>query len=139
MPQMVKKTLGTGDRRWLASAHGIRNCRSSVLDVSAFTLGTHFPDGYFPSGLIVNCANEQAVVPFTGAAGEVFGVLFDDVETDGVEDLNVPIFRHGGINTAYLPVATNLPTTAPAGFFFVSPVTTTTTTAAATTTTTTEA
>ena len=48
--------------------------------------------------------------------------LFGDAATDGVEDLNVPIFRHGGINTNYLPVKTNLPTAAPAGFFFVTGV-----------------
>lgn len=122
MPELRKKTLGTGDYRWLASAHGIRNCRTSVLDVSTFTKATHYANDYFPSGLMVNVADEKAVKPWTGAAGEVLGFLFGDAATDGVEDLNVPIFRHGGINTNHLPVKTGLPTAAPAGFFFVTGV-----------------
>lgn len=120
MPGLKRKSFSPGNQSWLASTHGIRNCRSGVLDVSTFTKATHFPDGYFKSGLIVNVADEGAVKPFTGGAGEVFGVLFSDQETDGVEDVNAPIFRHGQVKTARLPLVTNLPTTAPNGFVFIT-------------------
>ena len=105
MPRRSTETFSDGDQSWLGSAHGIRNCRSAILDVSAFTKGTHYPNGYFPSGLEVNVASETALKPWTGATGEVLGVLFTDQPTDGVEDLNVPVLRHGMIKTARLPVA----------------------------------
>ncbi|TSD68126.1 hypothetical protein [Aeromicrobium piscarium] len=119
MPQLKRESVTTGDQSWVGSGHGIHNCRTSVLDVSAFTKADHYPDGYFPSGLIVNVADESSVKPFTGATGEVFGVLFTDQTTDGVEDLNVPIFRHGFIKVDRLPVTTNIPDDAPNGFVFI--------------------
>lgn len=120
MPELRKKSWSAGDQSWLGSTHGIRNCRTAVLDVSTFTAATHYPNGYFPSGLIVNCANEGAVLPWTAALGEVFGVLFTEQPTDGIEDLNVPVLRHGTVKTTRLPVSTGLPTTAPNGFVFIT-------------------
>lgn len=119
MPGLKTETYGAGDQSWLGSDHGIFNCRTGTIDVSTFTKATHYPNGYFPSGLIVNVADEGAVKPFTGAAGEVFAVLFTDRSTDGVTDREAPIFRHGIVKTAKLPVQTNLPAAAPAGFVFV--------------------
>lgn len=105
MPRLKSETATGGDQSWLGSAHGIRNCRTSILDVSTFTKATHYPNGYFPSGLAVNAASETAIKPWTGASGEKLGFLFTDQATDGVEDLNVPIFRHGIVKTARLPIA----------------------------------
>lgn len=119
MPGLKTETYGAGDQSWLGSDHGIFNCRTGTIDVSTFTKATHYPNGYFPSGLIVNVADEGAVKPFTGAAGEVFAVLFTDRSTDGVTDREAPIFRHGIVKTAKLPVQTNLPAAAPVGFVFV--------------------
>jgi hypothetical protein len=39
------------DQSWLGSAHGTDAARTITLDTSAFTSGTHYPNGYFPSGL----------------------------------------------------------------------------------------
>lgn len=119
MPGLKSETIGAGDQSWLGSDHGIFNCRTGTIDVSTFTKSTHYPNGYFPSGLIVNVANEGAIKPFTGAAGEVFGVLFVDKSTDGVTDFAAPIMRHGLVKAAKLPVQTNLPATAPSGFVYV--------------------
>lgn len=41
----------TNDMSWLGSAHGTEATETGTLDVSAFTLGSHYPNGYFPSGL----------------------------------------------------------------------------------------
>ena len=122
MPRLMSETFGGGDQSWLASAHGIRNCRTSILDVSTFTKATHDPNGYFPSGLEVNVASETAVKPWTGANGEKLGFLFTDQRTDGVEDLNVPILRHGMVKTARLPIAHVAATTAADanGFTFIT-------------------
>lgn len=47
------ETFGGGDYRWLTSARGTEHPKSGTLDYSAFTAGTHFPNGYVPSGLAV--------------------------------------------------------------------------------------
>jgi hypothetical protein len=51
MPRLKTDTVGTGDQSWLASLHAVREARSGTLDVSAFTKATHYPNGYFISGL----------------------------------------------------------------------------------------
>ncbi|NNG36938.1 potassium transporter [Nakamurella aerolata] len=119
MPRLKRETFGSGDQTWLGSDHGLFNARTGTLDVSTFTAGTHYPNGYFPSGLIVNCADEGAIKPFTGGAGEQLGFVLTDQSTDGVADIAIPVLRHGLIKTAHLPVSTNLPATAPAGFVFI--------------------
>lgn len=123
MPGLKNMTLGTGDYRWLLHTHGIRDAvTTGTLDVSAFTKATHYPDGFFKSGLIVNIADPKAVVPFTGGAGEKLGFVMGDHETDGVEDRAAAFLIHGSIRTGFLPVTTNLPATAPAGFYFTAGV-----------------
>ena len=78
--------------------------------------------GFFPSGLIVNIADPKAVKPFTGGAGEKLAFLMGDHETDGVEDRAGAFLFHGSIRTGLLPVSTNLPATAPNGFYFTAGV-----------------
>ena len=50
MPNFKSESFGGGDQSWLGSAHGIANCRTEKLKVSGFTKGTHYPNGYIPSG-----------------------------------------------------------------------------------------
>lgn len=103
MPGLKRTTTGEGDQRWLASTHALENARTGVLDVSAFTEATHYPDGYFPAGFELNIADESALTPWTGAEGEKLGYLAtSQTELDG-EDLNVPYLWHGAINVAYVP------------------------------------
>lgn len=45
------ETFDQDDQSWLASAHGTDTARSITLDVSTFTAGTHYPDGFLRSGL----------------------------------------------------------------------------------------
>lgn len=106
MPGLTKTVVGGGNQKWLASAHGITNARTSALKLSNFTKATHYPNGYFPSGLEVNAADEGDVKPWTGAAGEKLGFVLFDVQVDaGDAFTNVPVLRHGIVNTAYLPKA----------------------------------
>lgn len=47
------ETYTTDSPDWLASRHGVGERRSITLDKSLFTSGTHYPNGYFMSGLPV--------------------------------------------------------------------------------------
>ena len=118
MPRLKSETFGSGDQTWLGSDHGIFNAQTGTLDVSTFAKATHYPDGYFKSGLIVNCANLAALTPFGGTAGEKLGFVLFDQPTDGVADAAAPVLMHGIIRTANLPVVTNLPAVAPNGFIY---------------------
>ena len=122
MPRMKIESLGGGDMSWLASDHGIFNCRTATLDVATFTKATHYPNGYLPSGLALNCASESAVKPWTGATGEKLGYLLTDQLTDGTGKIPAPVLRHGIIKTKRLPVAHVDATTAidAAGFQFIT-------------------
>lgn len=118
MPNLKTEVIGGGDKSWLGSDHGIFNNRTGTLDVSLFTKATHFPNGYFPSGLPVNVANEGAVGPWSGAAGQKLGFLFDDMTVDAnITNQKIPaaIVRHGIIKTARLPIAFTVPVTLAAG------------------------
>ncbi len=42
---------GRDDQSWLGSAHGTSSARTITLQMSSFTASTHYPNGYFPSGL----------------------------------------------------------------------------------------
>ena len=119
MPKLRTETFGSGDQSWLGSAHGIRNARTGTIDISTFTKATHYPDGYIPSGTPVNAADEAAIAPFTGGAGEQLGfVLTDQKVIEGV-DFAAPIFRHGIINVANVPGDFTAPADGAAGFVFV--------------------
>ena len=123
MPGLKTTTYGTGDYRWLLHTHGIRDAvTTGMLDVSAFTKATHYPEGFFPSGLIVDISDPKAVKPYAGGAGAKLAFLMGDHETDGQEDRDAAFLFHGSIRTGFLPVTTNLPTTAPNGFFFTAGV-----------------
>jgi hypothetical protein len=43
------------DRSWLLSPHGTDpgTTPTVTLDVSAFTAATHYPNGFFPSGILL--------------------------------------------------------------------------------------
>jgi hypothetical protein len=121
MPKLRTENFGSGDQSWLGSTHGIRNARTSVIDISTFTAATHYPDGYLRSGTEVNAADEAAVKPYTGAEGEQLGYILTDQKVEGTGDFGAPILRHGIINTANLPIA-HVATgdgVAAAGFVFV--------------------
>lgn len=117
MPRFSTETIGGGDQSWLGSAHGIENCRTATIDVSAFTAGTHYPNGYMPSGLALDVSDEGAAVPWTGGALEQLGFLFTDqtIDLNNLVDFAVPVLRHGTIKVANLPVA--LPATPADGAF----------------------
>lgn len=118
MPGLVTKNYGTGSYRWLLNTDGIRHTVTGTLDVSSFTAGIHYPNGFFPSGLIVDIADPKAVKPYTGTGK--FATLDGDVPVNGAEDVSAAFFVRGQIKTTLLPVTANLPATAPNGFYFTT-------------------
>lgn len=119
MPRLSTESFGTGDQTWLGSTHGIYNCRTATLDISAFTAGTHYPDGYIPSGTAVDFADEGAVVPYVDGAGAKLGYVYTDQKVSGTADLAAPILVHGIVNVDNLPAAFTAPATGTHDFVFV--------------------
>lgn len=112
MPRMKSETFGAGDQSWLGSSHGIHECRTETLDISAFTAGTHYPNGYIPSGTPVAKVG-GLLVPYTSAeatttgAGILAGHLFTDQPVVGSGDFPVPLLDHGRVKSAKVPQGTD--------------------------------
>lgn len=73
------------DRRdWLGSQHGTDAPRSITLDVSKFTSGTHYPDGYLKSGIALGKISATGLYgPYGGRTSEVQTVTITGVPTGG--------------------------------------------------------
>jgi hypothetical protein len=114
MPKMLTQSFnGAGDFRWLRTTRGIWTGRSESLKLSAFTAGTHYPNGYIPSGTPVALVAGQ-LVPYdsleatTTGAGVLAGhILHDVMVTQGgfslTEDPNVALYDQGRVNPAFVP------------------------------------
>lgn len=108
MPKFSSETFGNGDQSWLGSAHGIANCRTETIQVSAFTADTHYPDGFIPSGTPVALV-DGFLVPYDGteetvdADGVLAGHIFTDQATDGVADIPAPLLDHGRVKADKVP------------------------------------
>lgn len=112
MPRLSTETFGAGDQSWLDSPHGLRNGRTEVLDISAFTANTHYPNGYIPSGTPVAKVG-GLLVPYTSAegtttaAGVLAGHVLTDQRVEGTNDFAVPLFKHGRVKAAKVPTGTD--------------------------------
>ena len=112
MPRMKSETFGAGDQSWLGSSHGINECRTELLDISTFTAGTHYPNGYIPSGTPVAKVG-GVLVPYdstegvTTNAGVLAGHLFTDQPVVGTNDFAVPVLDHGRVKSAKVPAGAN--------------------------------
>ena len=108
MPKLRSESFGGGDQSWLGSAHGIANCRTETIDVSAFTQATHYPDGYIPSGFPVAKVN-GLLVPYNAAGADgsqnIAGHIFTDQAVVGTGNLPAPLLDHGRVKTARVPLA----------------------------------
>lgn len=110
MPKLRTETFGSGDQRWIGSPHGLYDTLTVTIDISAFTAGTHYPNGYIPSGTRLNIVNEQQVIPWVDGAGAKLAFLYTDQQVVpasgvGAKDFAVPALAHGTIKIARLPGA----------------------------------
>lgn len=110
MPKLKTETIGTGDMSWLDSTHGMFSGRTVTIDISTFTAGTHYPNGYIPSGTPVALASGLAS-PYTVAEGTTTGLgilaghILTDVAVNGTDDFAAPLISHGRVNVAKVPYA----------------------------------
>lgn len=99
MPNLTRKTWGTGDRSWLGSTHALDNAKSGRPDPDLFT-AEEYPDGYVPSGTPLGVVTATEMIgPYTGdSTDEVqtlteggsgltsFTITFDGDTTDSLDD-----------------------------------------------------
>ena len=98
------EAFGVEDRSWLGSAHGTEATRTITLDVSAFTAGTHYPDGYIPSGTVVARNDSSGMYEPYDGDNTAAGFLFNSVAvTAGGADVGAPLFEHGMVIEDRLP------------------------------------
>lgn len=90
------QTFGAEDQSWLGSAHGTDAARSITLDTSAFTSGTHYPGGYFLSGIPLGLITAtQRYGPYAGRTSEQQTVTITGTPTGGTFTLT-----WGGVTTS---------------------------------------
>lgn len=106
------ETFAADDQTWLGSAHGTSAARSITLDTSAFTEATHYPDGFFTSGLPLGKITATGkYAPYVDAAvdgtGVLAGFLLSPVKAPAATTTDVvgALLIHGVIVEANLPVA----------------------------------
>lgn len=108
----VTETFQNEDQRWLGSAHGTSSGESITLDTSTFTAGTHYPNGYFPSGLPLGKITASGLYgPYDNAASDgretLVGHLLCTVDAPSVNTIDPQgaLFWHGRVVESFLPVA----------------------------------
>lgn len=98
------ETFGVEDQTWLASAHGTDAPRSITLDTSAFTAGTHYPNGYFLSGIpLGKITATRKYGPYAGRTNEIQTVTITGGPTGGTFTLTFNGQTTAGI--AFAPTA----------------------------------
>lgn len=110
MPKLRTEAFGAGDQTWLGSTHGIRNARTGIIDISAFTPATHYLSGYIKSGTPVALVG-GVYVPYdvtvgtVAGAGILAGFILTDQPVSGTADFGAPILDHGRVKVAKVPYA----------------------------------
>lgn len=102
------------DQTWLGSALGTTNARSVTIATSTLTPGTHFPNGYIPSGTPLaqytagGNTGKFTIYTSGGASGSgtLVGFLLDSVpiHVNSVDAIGA-LLDHGRIVLAKLPFA----------------------------------
>jgi hypothetical protein len=99
------------DMTWLASAHGTQSGRSVTLDRSAFTSGTHYPNGYFLAGIPLGKITASGKYgPYNNASSDgtetLAGLLFHAVDAGSTDiDPVAAMLDHCIVVESLLPIA----------------------------------
>lgn len=107
----------TASRPWLASNFGCDEPRTITLDVSAFTAGTHYPNGFIFNGIVLGKITATGLYgPYSDAAGDgrntAVGLLFSDAKVPNLAvttvDVGAAMLEMGLIVEAKLPTGHGL-------------------------------
>lgn len=108
------EVFGQDNQSWLAAAHGTDMGQGITLDTSAFTAGTHYPDGFFKSGIPLGKITATGLYgPYNDAAADgtevCKGLLLTPVKAPAATTTDVQgvLFDHGAVVEANLPIAIN--------------------------------
>ncbi len=111
------ETFLAENRSWLGSQHGTDVMQSVTLATSTFTAGTHFPNGYVPSGTVLGLitsagATQGMYGPYDNAATDgrqtAVGFLYSNTKmVTGGANVGAPIHWHGSVIAAKLPIASS--------------------------------
>jgi hypothetical protein len=104
------------DRSWLLSPHGTDpgTTPTVTLDVSAFTAATHYPNGFFPSGILLAPITASGLYgPYDDSLANgqqvAGGILFSTVKVPNTSvltiDVGAAMLVHGFVKIARLPIA----------------------------------
>lgn len=79
---MVTTTYQVGNRQWLLTQPDYKP--NVTLDISKFTAGTHYPNGYIPSGTVIGKVTATGLFgPYNNAATDgtevAYGLTYGDV------------------------------------------------------------
>lgn len=111
---LFSQTFNTPGRLWLMDDHGTEVMPGVPIDLTLFTQGQHYANGYIPSGCILGKNTTSGKYgPYLGAASDgrqtAVGILFNDISVyqPGTANLqtivSAPLFLHGFVNAAQLP------------------------------------
>lgn len=117
------RRLGGDDISWLGSARGTNEGRTVTLDTPKFLKSTHFPDGWFKSGIALAKGTDGKFVPFTGDDGtKLEGFLLSGVRApaNGTSPVGASLLDDARVVAANLPIPVSAAAqgTAPARFIF---------------------
>jgi hypothetical protein len=98
------------DPSWLGSAHGVDATDTVTLDVSTFTAGTHYPNGFLPGGLALGKITASGKYgPYSDAAVDgrtaLAGFLVFPRLVNGQTAVVGALLTHGKVREARLPIA----------------------------------
>lgn len=99
----------TDDPSWLGSAHGTDSTETGTLDVGKFTAGTHYPNGFIPSGTKLGKVSATGLYgPYDNAANDgretLVGFLIAPREVlSSTQKIAAGILTHGKVVEADLP------------------------------------
>jgi len=109
---ITTKSYGVENHSWLGSRHGHDNAQPCTLDTSLFTPGTHYPNGFFLSGIpLGRVTATKKMGPYDDAASDgrqtLVGMLFTSVRApeDNTHDPIAAQLLHCLVVEAALPIA----------------------------------
>lgn len=103
------------NRGWLWGEHGTEpgSNPSITLDIAKFTAGTHYPNGYIPSGTVLGKVTATGLYgPYDNAASDgrevAAGLLFSSIKAvnasgTALAKVGGALFVHGFVDPARLP------------------------------------
>lgn len=114
----VMGMLGRDDPSWLGSARGTSQAQSVALVMASFVAATHYPNGYFPSGLPLGLyasgANLGKYGPHTPGAADgtqnLAGFLLTATaapRNSASTVVNGPLLDAGRVIVSKLPITVN--------------------------------